>query len=69
MDERSIDELVKTLDEFMQNGGGHMNVTSDGQIHETEKPEVVVFPSNDCGTNMACQVPTLHKGIDDEETK
>lgn len=65
IDEAKLNDLINRLDEFMANGGGHMNVTSEGEINETKKPEVYVFNTNECQKNMACQIPTIHKGIDE----
>jgi hypothetical protein len=62
-----IDDLVARLDSFMENGGGHMNV----QVDETQNIEFVKVNktnSTECSSgDTACSVPTLHKGIDDEE--
>ncbi len=63
-DEKKIDDLVALLDGFMENGGGHMNVQIDND--ETEEVTVKTFNSLSCSNgNMACAIPTLHKGIDD----
>lgn len=65
MDEKKkIDDIVAMLDNFVTNGGGHMNL----QIDDNESEDVIIetYKSTDCSTgNMACKVPTLHKGIDD----
>ncbi len=47
----------------MDNGAGHVNVEvgEDGVKTSVTKSQTL------CGKNMACQVPTLHKGIDDED--
>lgn len=64
MDNNRIDDIINMLDNFTDNGGGHMNIdvtaAGNGKTVQTMK-------SNDCGKNMACQVPTMHQGIDDEE--
>lgn len=63
---KQIDDFVNMLDNFMDNGGGHMNVAvSDKNI---VSPTIQTMKSSDCsGPNMACKVPTLHVGIDDED--
>ena len=62
-----IDELIAMLDSFMSGGGGHMNIIF-GEDGITQEKVVETFRSADCGTgNLACRVPTLHKGFDDEE--
>lgn len=66
-DESQIADLINMLDSFMEEGGGHMNVICDENGLAGEKV-VETYRSADCGRgNMACSVPTLHKGFDDEE--
>lgn len=64
-DEKQIEDIINMLDNFVENGGGHMNI----QINNPDDLETVkidTFKSLDCSNgNMACSVPTLHKGIDD----
>lgn len=67
--QEQIDDIVAMLDQFMADGGGHMNVVCDGNGIAREKV-VKTFRSTDCGLkNMACSVPTLHKGFDDEQVE
>lgn len=62
-DKSKIDELVKMMDDFVTNGGGHLEVKVEGNM---DTVETKTFKSNDCTLgDKACQVPTLHKGIDD----
>lgn len=65
-DEQRIDDLIAILDGFMGDGGGHMNVEVDNLDNDSEVA-IETFNSLICNGNMACAVPTLHKGIDDEE--
>lgn len=54
MDEKKvIDDLVEMLDNKIRNGVGHVNVNFD----TADTPQ------------MACSVPTLHQGLDDERQK
>lgn len=64
--EKQIDDLVAMLDKFVSEGGGHMNVEVENPEH-MENIQVETTNSNCCQKNMACQVPTLHEGIDGEE--
>ncbi len=71
--EKQIDDLVNMIDSFMANNGGHMNVTVDkaGNINANEEgiDEVSVKTMNslDCAEgDLACQVPTLFEGMDNE---
>lgn len=63
-DVKKIDDIVALLDDFMEQGGGHMNVQIDNE--DTDELTVETFNSLSCSNgNMACAVPTLHQGIDD----
>lgn len=71
-DEKQIDDIVSMLDEFMLQGGGHMNiqVSEDGRIKagKTMAKKVTTTNSSDCSAgNLACNVPTLFEGMDHEE--
>lgn len=61
------DDIVAMLDNFMAKGGGHMNVDVNALEGELNK-QIQEAKSNECNSkNMACQVPTLHTGLDAEE--
>ncbi len=63
MDElKDIDEIIKLIETQMENGVGHVNfdinengITSINTVQEC------------CTKDMACQIPTLHEGLDDKE--
>ncbi len=63
MEDNKIDDIVNMLDNFILNGGGHMNVTQNES--DTNVKTVETTNSNCCNKNMACMVPTLHEGIDE----
>lgn len=64
-DKDKIDDIVSMLDNFVLNGGGHMNIQVDDS-EELDDIMVETYKSTDCASgNMACKIPTLHKGIDD----
>ena len=63
-DKQKIDELVNMIDQFVNSGGGHMNVKNNTETGKIEVVEVKVQNDNDCGPNMACKVPTLFEGLD-----
>ena len=67
MQDKKIEDLVTMLDQFMSNGGGHFNVINYSSDQEDTRKQVTKMGSLDCAGNMACQVPTLHVGIDEEE--
>lgn len=67
-EDEKIDDIVALLDNFMGNGGGHMNIVveEDNQV-ATQEISVQTYQSTDCSAgNQACAIPTIHKGIDDE---
>ncbi len=62
-------KLAALLDKLCADGSGHINVTADeiacdGGFDITEQTQ---NSTDCCGGNMACRIPTLHKGIDDKE--
>ncbi len=61
-------KLAEMLDRLCESGSAHINVraaeNADADDDITEK----TMKSTECCTgNMACSVPTLHKGIDSDE--
>ena len=64
--DKLIDDLIKMLDGGMEQGIGHVNIEYDESVTEAKK--VQTLGCTDCSkTPMACSIPTLHEGIDDEE--
>lgn len=56
-------ELADMIDRLMSSGTGHVNV----KLGDNGELNAHTVNSLDCSNgNMACGVPTLHKGIDDE---
>lgn len=61
--DKRIDDIIAMLDGFTSNNGGRMNikVSSDDNIKKID-----IANSLDCSnSNMACKVPTLFDGIED----
>ena len=55
-------ELVEMLDRLCREGTGHISVTRESDEDTvSEETERLL----ECKGNMACGVPTLHKGIDE----
>lgn len=67
MDNNKIDDIINMLDNFTSNGGGHMNVAVDSEAANIKTVETT--NSNCCNKNMACMVPTMHVGIDDQDNE
>ena len=64
-DKSKIDELVKMLDAGMMAGVGHVNVAVDETVDQ--ETSVQTMGCSDCSRNpMACSVPTLQQGLDDQ---
>ena len=63
--DKMIDDLIKMLDNGMSNGVGHVNIECDDDMSLTKN--VQTMGCADCSSNpMACSIPTLHEGIDDD---
>lgn len=75
--DKQIDDIVSMIDQFMASDGGHINVTvnnaansgtsadlSNESLNKTTK----TTNSLECAAgDMACKIPTLHEGLDDEK--
>lgn len=61
------EDIIALLDNFMAKGGGHMNVdVNDIQNHPFR--QIRETKSSECNSKqMACQVPTLQEGLDQEQ--
>ena len=62
-------KLAEMLDRLCAGGSEHINVkvsdnACDGDFDIMEKTDKSI---DCCEGNMACRIPTLHKGIDDKE--
>lgn len=63
--DKRIDDIIAMLDGFTTNNGGHMNITVNGNNIEKQ---VDIANSLDCSNgDMACKVPTLFEGIEDNQ--
>lgn len=69
MDEnKRIEDLVAMLDKFVIDGGGHMNIEVEDDSN-LDKIDITTQSSTICNGNMACQVPTLQEGLDNENNQ
>lgn len=65
----TVDDIVTMLDDMMGNGHGHVNVSVEGPEGSLEKG-VETLGCIDCAKgDLACQVPTLMEGMDEELQK
>lgn len=65
-----IDDIVSMIDSFMADNGGHINVSIDSSDMIESTKNIQKTNSFECvGGNLACQVPTLHEGLDDGDNE
>lgn len=61
-----IDDIVAMLDNSVSKGVGHLNISTVES--EKESKTVEQLGCLDCAKgDLACNIPTLHEGIDDKE--
>ena len=58
-------KLAEMLDKLCSDGSQHINVTREGNGSDIK--EKTQNSTDCCKGDLACNIPTLHKGIDDEE--
>lgn len=63
--QEQINDIVAMLDQFMDEGGGHMNIKVDETL-TTDQVQVKTYNSAACQEGMACQVPTIEFEGDDQ---
>ena len=60
----TVDDIVSMLDNMMGNGHGHVNVSIDDAQKEKS---ITTLGCTDCAKgDLACSVPTLMEGMDEE---
>mgnify|MGYP000759770656 FL=1 len=65
-DKDQVDDIVTMLDNMMENGHGHVNVSVDDSV-EAGKKSAITMGCTDCAKgDLACSVPTLMEGMDEE---
>ncbi|MDE5862747.1 MAG: hypothetical protein K2K56_07985 [Lachnospiraceae bacterium] len=65
-DNKQVEDIVAMLDNMMGNGHGHVNVSIDENIKAGEKSEVTMGCTDCAKGDLACSVPTLMEGMDEE---
>ncbi len=63
MTDSRVDDIVAMLDQFVADGGGHMNirVEEDGSVKQEIRTN-----STDCASgDLACKIPNLEEGVTD----
>lgn len=62
--DKRIDDIINMLDSFASQNVGKVNLKIDENLQENCK-KIDTANSLDCSGNMACKVPTLFEGVDD----
>ena len=65
-DMNQIDDIVAMLDRMMDGGQGHVNVSVDDTIADGEKTTATMGCTDCAKGDLACSVPTLMEGMDEE---
>lgn len=65
-DKNQVDDIVSMLDNMIGNGHGHVNVSVDDTVANGEKTEVTMGCTDCAKGDLACSVPTLMEGMDEE---
>ena len=65
-DKNQVDDIVSMLDNMIGNGHGHVNVSVDDTVVNGEKTEVTMGCTDCAKGDLACSVPTLMEGMDEE---
>ena len=68
-DKNQIDDIVAMLDQMMGDGQGHVNVSMDDTIAAGEKATATMGCTDCAKGDLACSVPTLMEGMDEELKK
>ena len=65
-DMNQVDDIVAMLDNMMGNGHGHVNVSVDETVPGGQKTEETLGCLDCAKGDLACSVPTLMEGMDEE---
>ena len=68
-DMNQVDDIVAMLDRMMGDGQGHVNVSIDEPIADGEKTTATMGCTDCAKGDLACSVPTLMEGMDEELKK
>lgn len=68
-DKNQVDDIVSMLDNMMGNGHGHVNVSVDEAVPSGQKTEETLGCLDCAKGDLACSVPTLMEGMDEELEK
>lgn len=65
-DKNQVDDIVAMLDDMVTKGHGHINVSVDETVAAGEKLQQTLGCTDCAKGDLACSVPTLMEGMDEE---
>jgi len=65
-DKKQVDDIVSMLDNMMGGGHGHVNVSVDENVAAGDKTTETLGCLDCAKGDLACSVPTLMEGMDEE---
>ncbi len=65
-DTNQVDDIVAMLDNMVANGHGHINVSVDDSVEAGSKTTQTMGCTDCAKGDLACSVPTLMEGMDEE---
>lgn len=68
-DKNQVDDIVSMLDNMIGNGHGHVNVSVDDTVESGQKTTQTMGCTDCAKGDLACSVPTLMEGMDEELRK
>lgn len=68
-DKNQINDIIAMLDNMVEQGHGHVNVSVDDTIEAGEKTTQTMGCTDCAKGDLACSVPTLMEGMDEELRK
>ncbi len=68
-DMNQVDDIVAMLDNMMGDGQGHINVSVDDTVAAGDKTTATLGCTDCAKGDLACSVPTLMEGMDEELKK
>ena len=68
--DKQIDDIIAMIDSFMTENGGHMNISVNNNGETKLNKNTKTTNSLECAAgDLACQIPTLHEGLDGNENE
>lgn len=65
-EKNQVEDIVAMLDNMVGNGHGHINISVDDSVQAGEKSTTTLGCTDCAKGDLACSVPTLMEGMDEE---